>query len=159
MKCHYPSYCLPFHLVVLIDFLALSLLHTAMFQITSIDYFNCPSPTADLYLILTTMACPQLPKRDCKFSVTREKINSKSLRIFRHVSRTVSGESLEPALSDIILFGRTLSFTKNSNGAFCFVISFIRTVVNILCHFYKFCIYYRCCGCLLWSSTEDVLFR
>ncbi|XP_028396708.1 uncharacterized protein LOC114520600 isoform X2 [Dendronephthya gigantea] len=40
------------------------------------------------------------------FTVSSEKYNSKTLRIFRQVARGVSGESLEPGENDVVLFGR-----------------------------------------------------
>ena len=46
------------------------------------------------------------------FTVRSEKFNSKTLRTFRQVARAVSGESLEPAATDIVLFGRNSSGFK-----------------------------------------------
>ena len=46
------------------------------------------------------------------FTVRSEKFNPKTLRTFRQVARAVSGESLEPAVTDIVLFGRTSSRSK-----------------------------------------------
>ena len=49
------------------------------------------------------------------FTVEIESFNSKTLRIFRQVSRAVSGESLEPAEGDVVLFGRVKGLKTGIN--------------------------------------------
>lgn len=39
-------------------------------------------------------------------TVSSEKYNSKTLRVFRQVARGVSGESLEPGENDLVVFGK-----------------------------------------------------
>ena len=46
------------------------------------------------------------------FTISSEKYCSRTLHIFRKVSRTVSGESLEPKDTDLVLFGRTQASTE-----------------------------------------------